>query len=246
MVKKKLLVFLTIFIISIPMFSAYAATGIYDDAKLLYDTEITTLKTELDNLSNITNWDCAIVTTDNANNKSSVDYAKDYYTSINFKENGILYLLDLDNREIYVYTAGETSKYINEVRLNEIFNSGVEYASVGSYYKSLSEQISMTLDYFNQGLPIDSEVAASKASTLIAGVVIGIIAAIASVLHVLKSYGFKEEELDYDYKSKSKIDLTVSSDNLADAYLTTKVKDIERKSGRSSISKPSNRRRRRY
>lgn len=101
MIRKKLLFLLVTVILMIPSFSVYAASGVYDDAGLFYETETTSLNMELEDLSALTGWDVAVVTTDDAQGKSAVVYADDYYAQIGFGDNGS-----------YIFLIWITGKYI--------------------------------------------------------------------------------------------------------------------------------------
>lgn len=224
MIRKKLLFLLVTVILMIPSFSVFAASGVYDDAGLFYETEITSLNMELEDLSALTGWDVAVVTTDDAQGKSAVVYADDYYAQIGFGDNGIIYLLDMDNREIYISTAGAATDYLTDSRLNNIFDTAANFAAQRSYYQAMSVQISMTSDYFNAGIPIDQAAAAAKITVVAAAVIIGIIAAVITVVSIIKSYSFKETGNIYEYSSKSRVNLTVNSDKLVNSFITTRIR----------------------
>lgn len=224
MIRKKLLFLLVTVFLMIQCSSVYAASGVYDDAGLFYETEITSLNMELEDLSALTGWDVAVVTTDDAQGKSAVVYAADYYAQIGFGDNGIIYLLDMDNREIYISTAGAATDYLTEGRIDNIFDTAADYAAQRSYYQAMSVQISMTSDYFNAGIPVDQAAAAAKITVIAAAVIIGIIAAVISVVSIIKSYGSKEPGNIYEYSSKSKVNLTVNSDKLVNSFITTRIR----------------------
>ena len=204
--------------------TAFAASGVYDDAGIFYSTEATELENEVQSLTELTGWDAAVVTTFDAEGKAAVDYADDYYDQMGYGDNGILYLIDMDNRELYISTTGEASSYINDERINIMLNASVSYASQGSYYQAVSTQITMTGDYYTAGIPADHNNIASKASAIIAGIIIGAIAAAMAVVYVVRSYKFKESGYTYDYGSKSVVELTVNSDRLINSFVTTRIR----------------------
>lgn len=227
----KKIVFAIMFILSlmIPQVSAFAASGVYDDARLFYETEVTALQEELAALTETTGWDAAVVTTNDAEGKTSMVYADDFYAELGYGDNGVLYLVDMDNREIYISATGTASACLTDTRMDNIFDEAVSYASQGSYYKAVSTEISMTNEYFQAGIPVDNEKAAVQIAVVVAGVIIGAAVAAFWVVTVYKEYSFKEIGEIYDYNSKSKVNYTVNSDKLVNSFITTRIRPRQRK-----------------
>lgn len=208
---------------------AFAATGIYDNAGLFYETELTALRQELDSLAELTGWDAAVVTEDDTGGKTSTVYADDLYAELGYGDNGVIYLIDMDNREIYISTTGTASQYLTGTRLETIFDTAADYASQGSFYKAVSSEITMSMDYFQAGSPVDKEMAAIQIAVIITGAVIGIASAAVWALSVYKQYSFKEIGEIYEYSSKSKMNLSVSSDKLVNSFITTRIRPRQRR-----------------
>ncbi|MCD8036615.1 MAG: TPM domain-containing protein [Clostridiales bacterium] len=232
MVKKKLLGIVSLIIMILACVPAYAVCGVYDEAGLLYDTEAAALQMELVDLAELTGWDVAVVTTDNTDGKTSVLYVDDTYNALGCGDNGVLYLLDMDNRELYISTAGKAADYLTDSRIENIFDNVVDYASQGRYYLAMSTQISMTVDYYNAGIPVNQEAVIMRITVLAAGAIIGIIAAVMAVHSVLKSYGFKEVGHIYEYNNKTSMNLTVNNDRLVNSFVTTRIRPRQRNNGR--------------
>lgn len=67
--------------------------------------------------------DIVIVTTYNAEGKSSQDYADDFYDYNDFgydkpRGDGVLFLIDMDNREAYISTCGKAIYYFTDARID--------------------------------------------------------------------------------------------------------------------------------
>lgn len=212
---------------------AYAVCGVYDDAGMFYETELTSIQMELNDLAELTGWDVAVVTADDTEGKSSVVYADDYYDSMGCGDDGVLYLLDMDNRQIYISTAGKAAEYLTDSRIDSILDNAAEYASQGRYAQAMSEQISMTADYFNAGIPVDKEAVTMRITVIAAGAIIGVIMAVMGVMSVIKSYGYKEVGYVYEYGSKSNVNLTVNSDKLVNSFVTTRIRPRPKNNNRS-------------
>lgn len=100
-----------IFFVSIIMINSVVALAyknlVFDEAGLLTQDEIVSLETEANELSEKYNMDIVITTTDDTGGLSSREYADDYFDYNGFgvgsEYDGILFLIDMDNREAYIY-----------------------------------------------------------------------------------------------------------------------------------------------
>lgn len=107
---------------------------IIDDAANLFDEmqegEITS---SLLTFSLETSYSAAVVTTENAQGKSSQEFADDYYDNLEgWNQNGILLLIDMDNREVCISTMGECiSLYTDSI--DYIIDSGYDELVSGNY-----------------------------------------------------------------------------------------------------------------
>ncbi len=232
MVKKKLLCLISLIFLLLSCVPAYAVSGVYDYADMFYETELVSLQMELNDLAELTGWDVVVVTTDDTEGKSSVIYADDCYDSLGCGDNGVLYLLDMDNREIYISTTGKAADYLTDSRLESIFDNAADYASKGRYCQAMSTQISMTADYYKAGIPVDQSAVTMRITVLAAGAIIGLIMAVIGVMSVIKAYGFKEVGYVYEYNSKSTVNLTTNKDKLLNSFVTTRIRPRPKNNGR--------------
>lgn len=71
--------------------------------------------------------DLVIVTTADAGGKSAMDYADDYYDYNNFgigpNYNGLLLLIDMDNREIFITTTGSAINLFNDAKIADMLDN---------------------------------------------------------------------------------------------------------------------------
>jgi len=127
------IVFILIFIMSI-------VCPVYADKKLVVDqagvftaTEEADLEKDAKALGSKFIIDIVIVTTSDADGKSSRKYADDYFDDNGYgvgeDKDGILFLLDFDNREAYISTSGNGIRYLTDKKidsiLDDVFNSGI-------------------------------------------------------------------------------------------------------------------------
>ena len=103
------------------------------------------------------NMDLVIVTIDNNNKINSKEYAKDFYDYNYFGTNdtydGILYLIDMDNREVYILTTGKAMLFYDDFRINSLLDKASASLSLGYYYNSVNTFIIEASNYVELGIP---------------------------------------------------------------------------------------------
>ena len=127
--------------LGIPM-SAYAGTYdvntetgyeviIDDEADLLTDEEEDNLG---EKMMEVTAYGSAAFVTVDSNYTSAGSYAEDYYYDCFGYGSGTLFLIDMDNREIYIYSDGDVYKTITKSYANTITDNIYTYASDAEYF----------------------------------------------------------------------------------------------------------------
>lgn len=119
---------------------------IMDDADLLTDSEETQLKETMKKTAGYCN---ALFVTANNVVSSTSDYAKRTYNSEFGTKNGVMFLIDMSNREIYIYAHGDAYQTITKTNAYTITDNVYSYASVENYYECANkafEQINMLLE----------------------------------------------------------------------------------------------------
>lgn len=114
-----------------------------DDADLLTTEEETKLEQDIEQLSGELDLDIIIVTTSETGGKRSKQYADDYYDNNNFGpwaaeqySSGILYLIDLDNGEIYISADTENEFRFTDSETDRMLDRVLEKAQSSGYYDS--------------------------------------------------------------------------------------------------------------
>lgn len=130
---------------------------IYDFAELLTQEEENTLYTEINNYISNTNLDMAVVTIDDNNKTSPRNYADDFYHYNYFGKgtthDGLLFLIDMDNREMWISTNGEAIIMYDDNRLDRILDKTYDKISQKDYDGCVSEFIDEATNYYNNGIP---------------------------------------------------------------------------------------------
>ena len=106
---------------------------VYDFAELLENEEA--LEAEIAELRERWTIDVVIVTTDDAHGKSSMEYADDFFDYNGFgydkpMGDGVLFLIDMDNRQIWISTCGKAIIYFTDSRIDEALDDIIEYRTL--------------------------------------------------------------------------------------------------------------------
>ena len=136
----------------------YADTydAVYDDAALLSDEEQQSLSEEITNLQETTGWEVYVLTTEDAQGKTARDYADDFYDTTATGDDGVVFLIDMDNREVTISTAGEAIYYLNDDRIDDILDNCYDYVVDGEYASCFSSMLSDAEYYYEVGVPSDA------------------------------------------------------------------------------------------
>lgn len=117
--------------------NTYNEETVFDHADLLTSSEEDDLR---DYAAKFEKYDISVVflTTNDAEGKSSMTYSDDFYDNNAFRPDGVLFMIDMDNREIYINTVGECIDLLDDTRLYNILDACYEHASNGEYALCLS------------------------------------------------------------------------------------------------------------
>lgn len=111
---------------------------IYDGAGLLSSKEIKELGTDMSSISDFAN--VAFVTTDENPYGDIMDYSDAIFDEMfGNHANGIMLIIDMDEREISIYSDGDIHKIITDAYGYDITDNIYRYASDGEYYEAASK-----------------------------------------------------------------------------------------------------------
>lgn len=116
-----------------------------DDAQLLGSREQEELAAAM---RTVTAYGNAAFKSISANAYSAASFADDYYHGLFGTESGTLFLIDMDNRELYLFSDGAIYRTIGKSYADTITDNVYRYASDGDYYLCASrafEQIGAVL-----------------------------------------------------------------------------------------------------
>lgn len=112
---------------------------IEDDAELLSQEEIESLAQQM---QGITAYGNAMFKTIDTNSASTDSYARSYYRECFGAESGTMFLIDMDNRNIWIRNDGRISRIITNAYSDTITDNCYRYASRGDYYGCALEAFS--------------------------------------------------------------------------------------------------------
>lgn len=207
---------------------------VFDEANLLTNSEILLLEEEANRISDKYNMDIVIVTTNDAQGKSSRDFADDYFDYGGFgrgsEYDGILFLLDMDNREAYISTTGIGIRYLTDQRiesvLDSVFDGGL---SSGNYYGAILGFLDRTEFFLEQGIPSgqynqpEPEPNTLTFEEVIFSLIGGIIA--GGLFYIINKSRYKmgRRHNPYSYRANSIVNFTARDDKLINTFVTHRV-----------------------
>ena len=139
------LALIIVLLFSVTSFADSFNVRIDDSASLFTEEEIELINSSASDFASVNNYSVAVVTTDDAMGKTAMEFADDYYDDLIFNsgwsENGMCFLIDMDNREIYVSCAGLCIDEYSDYELNSIVGKGYDCIVNGEYFKCIVSMI---------------------------------------------------------------------------------------------------------
>lgn len=229
---------------------------VFDLAGLLSDDEEAKLQNRINGLVARFGQDIGIVTVDDSSVTGTQEFADGFYedSGIGIGDNrtGVLFCIDMYNRETYLTTTGDMIDIIDDQRREEIFDAQMEYLAEGDYMGAFSAALDYTESFIVAGVADDhtainaetgeamdpseygstytpeqpktpAERAAGAAMLGGIGGLIGLLAGLIAKSSIQKSYARKYVPSEYDWQAKSKLNLRVNDSKLVNKFVTTRV-----------------------
>lgn len=134
---------------------------IYDFADLFTDQEEVNIYNQIMAFIEVSNYDLAVVTINDNNKRDEEEYADDFYDYNYFgfddSFSGLLILIDMDNRGIYISTTGFAIKMYDDYRINQIIDYGWDNLVSGLYNDCINDTINRLNYYYNLGYPSSND-----------------------------------------------------------------------------------------
>ncbi len=242
MVKKFLFSLLIIFLV----ISSLVSFGdndtrprVIDNADLFTAEEIVEIESLIKEVESKHNINLIVATADDVGGKSSEAYIDDLYGQVigdNVDGTGIL--IDMDNRQVHITTAGSAIPVMDDDRIDETLDAVIANGlKSGEYALGIKTYISMVDDFFVKG-PKDNNIIKPREERKYDL----FDAALSSVVSLISGFGFfrgvkkgyKVKGLGYIYSvySHSKRSISGPDDQLIDEHVTTRI--IPKRTSRGS------------
>lgn len=233
--KKKIIPFIStlIFILSFGIIVSAYVNPIVDEAMLLSQDEKEKLISVIDEFRETYNMDVVIVTSNNLNGKSPKDYADDYYDyngyGIDSEKSGLLLLIDMDDRNIYISTTGIAINYFTDERIDSIISDISKYLGNQEYFDGCNIFLTDIKYYIDKGIPEGQYTYSEEENTTkIVFIALGVATIVSVVVCVLvvNSYKNSKSISTVNYVDHNSISFTKKRDTFVNTF-TTRTK-IER------------------
>ena len=123
---------------------------VYDYASLLTDVEEEIIADKAKVILADYSYDVAVVTTADAEGKSSMEYADDFYDYNGFGfgegKDGFLLLIDMENRMVWLSTCGAAIPVLTDAEIQQLTDDIASYLSEADYYLGCCYALDTILD----------------------------------------------------------------------------------------------------
>ncbi len=169
--KKLICVFLTLFVLLALAVPAMAATGyVIDKADLLTPSQEQQLQEKLAAVSKTLGMDIVVATTNDTGYQTSMSYADDLFDYSGYGADGVLWLIDMDNRKSTISTAGRGIKALSDSDQDAMQDVLSPMLSDGEYFDAAMRFAALCQRYcgVNWGLTVGISLAVGLVIALIA------------------------------------------------------------------------------
>lgn len=243
---KRFILFLSIITISISIgvTANSELRKVIDDAGIFGNNDISTLESEIKALSEKYMMDIVITTTNDTNGKSARAYADDYFDYNGYgygnEKNGILLLIDMDNREIYISTSGSGIKYFTDTRIDNILDNIYNEVSNKQYFNGAKVFVNNVSIYLEKGIPVNQyTVDEDLIERVLYSIALSFIAAVTVVQIVLKKYKKPASFHETTYVDNNSIKFIRRSDRFVSTHTSRRKIPKNNDSGGRSTSHSS-------
>ena len=125
---------------------------VVDEADLLSDTEEQWLIEKLQSVGDEHECEVAVLTVNSMGGKNEVEFADDFYDYNGYgygaNDDGLLFLLDMGSRTMYITTHGTAMKAVTDYGIESIFDRVQNDVKNGNYYDAFMRYADIVDDYY--------------------------------------------------------------------------------------------------
>lgn len=145
-----------IFALTLPCFTAAELPYLIDDADLLSEDEELYLLANIEKIVIGYGYDIVIHTTQSTNGQDIISYCDDYYDNGGYSEDGLIFVISMDERDYYTSTSGTLVDSLPSYEIDSICADAVPFLSQGAYCDAFSTYLQNLSDYFAGGYSSDT------------------------------------------------------------------------------------------
>ncbi len=146
-----------LFLIGAPAFAA--PNRVLDGAELMSGEEVSALRAKADALSEASGLDVVILTVDTTGGIDTQSFADDYYDESGFRDDGVLFLWPVEERELTISTKGRGIEIFTDYGIDRIFDEVTPSFVAGEYAEGFELYLDMAAEYIDReasGDPVDT------------------------------------------------------------------------------------------
>lgn len=132
-------------------------TRVFDDAGLFTADQKKEFETTIQSMKKEMNMDVVIATADDAGGRTAKEYAENFYIERKFgvgsDYRGVLFLIDMDNREMYILPVGKMNRFLTDKGWNSILDDAYKQISQGDYAACARTYLDGVMKYYREGIP---------------------------------------------------------------------------------------------
>ena len=184
--------------------------------------------------------DLVIVTTDDAEGKIARDYADDFfdYGGYGFGEefSGMLFLIDMDNREIWLSTTGHAIDVMTDERIDDLLDLAILPMQNANYAEAANVFLTQADHYLELGVPdgqyrIEEKVRALEAHEIVLTILIAGAGFAMFYFSVTRRYRKRRMTWNYDLSKMAIANFPIFSDRLVNKFVRTRKVPRQTSSG---------------
>lgn len=216
---------------------------VFDTAGLLKESDIAAFEEQIAGLRDTMKMDVVLVTTDETRGKTAQQYADDFYDEGDFgtrsDHSGVLFLIDMDNREIYVSTSGTMIRFLTDRRIDQMLDRAYTYAADGDYAGVMRQFLADMTTYYRQGIPggqYNYDTETGKISVYrsirwyeaLLAFAVAVFCGVVACLNVKRDYAMKQERrraanFNLAYRADARFAFHNQNDVLVNSFVTQRI-----------------------
>lgn len=206
-----------------------------DAARLFTPSEVEDLTGQVNELEKSVKWDIMVVTTEDADGMSATEYAEEWFDKNTTMDNGVICLIDMDNRELVIRTFGQAIYYLTDDRVDKILDEAFDKVSGGDYHAACTVMLKGVKEAYQRGIPDDQYTYDENTGEIIdyytgpmqltiGEIVFAVLAALAAggivMAVVTATYRTKWHSYQYSYRENSHVELEKQEDSFVNQVVT--------------------------